>query len=102
VLDPAIPTSESAKSSSLVRLLTSRESDRGEVILSEALLTVSLLRDVDSAAAAALAGGSSNPVWYVRSIGRGAIDRNERPTWPVAWAVLDSRSGLVLATGEPG
>jgi hypothetical protein len=100
VLDPAIPASESAKSSSLVRLLTSRESDRGEVILSEALLGVNVLRDVDPAAAAALGSVTQTRIWYVRSIGRSALDRDGRPGWPVTWVILDGETGLVLATGR--
>jgi len=102
VRDPVIPASQAAMSSDLTRLLTSRESDRGEVILSEALLTADLLRDVDPAAAAALGDGPLRRVWYVRSIGRGALDRSERPIWPVTWAVLDDDSGLMLATGDSG
>jgi hypothetical protein len=102
VRDPTIPAAQTGKSSAITRLLTSRESDRGEIILSEALLTVDLLGDVDPAAATALGGGAGGPVWYVRSVGRAAVDADERREWPVAWAVVDHESGLVLATGDTG
>lgn len=100
VRDPAIPPAAAAMPSGIRRLLTSRESDRGEVILSEALLTVAALRRVDPAAAAALGGTVQDPVWYVRSIGRRTVhDGRGRE---VAWAVLDHETGLVLATGDAG
>jgi hypothetical protein len=102
VRDPAIPADESAMSASLARVLTSRESDRGEVILSEALLGVDVLRAIDPAAAAALGRGTAARVWYVRSIGRSAIDRSGNPVWPVSWVVLEVETGLVVATDELG
>jgi hypothetical protein len=102
VRDPVVPAAEQAMSGQIRRLLTSRESDRGEVILSEALLSVDLLRAVDPTAAAAIGGGSPDPVWYVRSVGRAVADVDERREWRIAWAVLDQETGLVLATGDPG
>jgi hypothetical protein len=99
VRDPAVPAEEQAMSGQIRRLLTSRESDRGEVFLYEALLTVDLLLKVDPTAAAAIGGVPPAPVWYVRSVGRAVADVDERRSGG-SRGRSRARNGLVLATGD--
>jgi hypothetical protein len=90
----AVPAADRA-----TRVIATREVDRDEPILSRALLTLDDLRLVDPAAAGAIAVEVDGPVWYVRSVGRPTDPDSPRA---VAWAVLDQRTGLILASGTSG
>jgi hypothetical protein len=101
-----VPASRVAGEPVRARTIAVREADRGEAILSTAILPLAELASVDPAAAE-LAGATATtltgwspadrerPVWYLRSVGR---------PWPgeprqLTWAVIDHASGLVLASG---
>jgi hypothetical protein len=82
-------------------VIASREVDRGEPVLSQALLSFDEMRAVDSRAASAIPPDArptpDQPVWYTRSVGRPSVPQGPRL---VAWAVIDRRTGLVLAFGD--
>ncbi len=84
--------------------IASREADRQEQILSIAILQPGGLvaMDPESAraadAAAAVAGISNGPVWYLRSIARPRTDQEALLTW----TVIHHETGRILADGIVG
>jgi hypothetical protein len=92
--DPAIGPGAIARGS-VTRAIASREADRGEVILSRAVVRRKLLSFIDPAAARALGANAGREVWYIRSLGKPPSSTET----VVKWAVVGHPTGLVLATG---
>ena len=99
ILDPTLPDAPIGVPARHAQVIASREADRGEAILTEALLGLNLLRLVDRAAADAAAATTRGPVWYIRSVASARVGSGQRL---VAWVVIDDASGFILATGPPG
>jgi hypothetical protein len=111
VRDPDAPEVEVPSRGPRYLAITAREADRMEQILSLAVLQPGRLAEIDPSAAASAAASAAlaadragvsfeGPVWYVRSVGRPIVGQDARLTW----AVVDHRSGLILASGtiDPG
>jgi hypothetical protein len=98
VRDPGLPGSQAAGNPLALRVIASREADRGEVILGQAIVRLERLRTIDpdaAAAAEAAAGPVEGALWYLRTM----------RSWPetgivVGWAVVDDRTGFIFAVSR--
>jgi hypothetical protein len=95
VRDPSI-AARVAPSADVAHVIASREADRSESVLSQAVVSVEVLRTIDPTAAAEVPAPTTGAVWYVRSVASSGVGDGQRL---VSWVVIDDRTGLILASG---